>query len=323
MARIVLVVVLTAVVAGCGARSETARDRPAQLDPSRGDVAAVGIETITSAQVDAVLDETAASFQALGRPFPEADSPYYLDLRDQALEYLLLHSAQRQEADRLNVTVDQADVDAEFDRLDPAALQGEEQRMGLTVERVRTDIRDRQLLVALFAAVVARKPENETGLEAMRAWDEHVKSEVRSAQFAPGWEPADEPRSPIPPELQDLPEPQGACDLHSGTYSLREVAAHGCLAKLGVPLPGKTGRLCPDIPLRDSFTAYNLPSDGPYLQYQESLMNTAPSCAPYPETTFTFTDDSGDCQDDLCNYGTPSELSKGASIPSAQSPSRQ
>jgi len=72
VARIVLVVVLAAVVAGCGARSETARDRPAQLDPSRGDVAAVGIETITSAQVDAVLDETAASFQALGRPFPEA-----------------------------------------------------------------------------------------------------------------------------------------------------------------------------------------------------------------------------------------------------------
>lgn len=322
MARIVLVVVLTAVVAGCGASSETARDRPAQLDPSRGDVATIGTETITSAEVDAILDETAASFQALGRPFPEAGTPYYLDLRDEALEYLLRRAAQEQEADRLNVSVDQGEVDAEFDRLDPTDLQGEERRVGLTVERVRTDIRDRQLLIALFAAVVAREPENESSLEAMRAWDEHVNSEVRSADFAPGWEPADEPRSPIPPELQNLPEPHGACDLHTGTYTLREVAAHGCMATLGIPMPGKTGKLCPDIPIRD-FTAFSLPPDGPYLQYQESLMNTAPSCAPYPETTFTFTDDSGDCRDDLCNYGTPSELSKGARIPSTQSPSRQ
>ena len=252
----------------------------------------VGTETITSAQVDAVLDETAASFRILGRPFPAAGTPYYLDLRDQAVEYLLRRSAREQEADRLNVSVDQGDVDAEFERLDPAALQREEQRMRLTVERVRTDIRDRQLLMALFAAVVARKPENESGLEAMRAWDDHVSSEVRSADFAPGWEPTDEPRSPIPPELQNLPEPQGACDLHTGTYMLREVAAHGC-------------------------------PDGPYLQYEESLMNTAPSCAPYPETTFTFTDDSGDCPNDGCNYGTPSDLSEGSRELHAQSPSRQ
>jgi SurA-like N-terminal domain len=323
VARIVLVVVLSAVVAGCGGRSETARDRPAQLDPSRGDVAVVGTETITSPQVDAVLDETAASFRAVGRPFPAAGTPYYLDLRDQAVEYLLRRSAREQEADRLNVSVDQGDVDAEFDRLDPAALQREEQRMGLTVERIRTDIRDRQLLMALFAAVVARKPENESGLEAMRAWDDHVSSEVRSTDFAPGWEPSDEPRSPIPPELQNLPEPHGACDLHTGIYKLREVAAHGCMATLGIPLPGKTGKLCPDIPIRDSFTAYNLPPDGPYLQYQESLMDTAPSCAPYPDTTFTFRDDRGGCRDDLCNYGTPSDLSKGARIPSGQSPSKQ
>jgi hypothetical protein len=292
--RIVLVVVLTAVVAACGARSETARDRPAHLDPSRGDVATVGTETITSAQVDAILDEAAASFQALGRPFPDAGTPYYLDLRDQALGYLIQRAAREQEADRLNVSIDEGDVDAEFDRLDPADLQKEEQRMALTTERVRTDIRDQQLLEALFAAVVARKPENESNLEAMRAWDEHVKSEVRSAQFAPGWEPADEPRSPIPPELQDLPAPPDACDLHNGTYTLRQVAAHGCIAKLGIPIPGKTGKLCPDIPIRD-FAVFGLPDDGPYLEYQESLMDTAPSCAPYPETTFTFTGDSGDC----------------------------
>jgi SurA-like N-terminal domain len=314
MVRIVLLVFLTAVVAGCGARSQTARERPVQLDPSRGDVATIGTETITSDEVDAILDETAASFQALGRPFPDAGTPYYLDLRDQALQYLLLRSAREQEADRMDVSVDEGDVDAELDRLDPADLQKEEQRMALTIERVRTDIRDRHLLEALFAAVVARKPENESGLEAMRAWDEHVKSEVRSAHFAPGWRPADEPRSPIPPELQDLPAPQGASDLHTGTYTLREVAAHGCIAKLGIFIPGKDSKACPDIPIRD-FTAYNLPPDGPYLRYQESLMDTAPSCAPYPETTFTFTGDSGDCPDDLCNYGAP-ELK-------AQSPSRQ
>jgi len=35
-------------------------------------------------------------------------------------------------------------------------------------------------------------------------------------------------------------------------------------------------------------------------------MDTAPSCDPYPETTFMFTGDGGDCREDLCNYGPPS-----------------
>jgi hypothetical protein len=315
VSRIALVVVLAAVVAGCGARSETARDGSAQ------DVATVGSETITSDQVDAILDETAASFRALGRPFPDAGTPYYLDLRDQALQYLLRRAADEQEADRLNVGVNDGDVDAEFDRLDPAVLQEEEQRMALTAERVRTDIRDRRLMMALFAEVVARKPENETGLEAMRAWDEHVKSEVRSAHFADGWEPAAEPRSPIPPELQDLPEPERECDLQTGTYTLREAAAHGCVAKLGIPIPGKTGKLCPDIPIRD-FAVFDLPPDGPYLQYQMSLMDTAPSCAPYPETTVTLTGDGGDCTGDACYYDSRIGPAEGPGT-KAQSPSRQ
>ena len=291
MARIVLVLLASVVVAGCGARSDSTRDRPVEFDPARGDVAQVGTDTITSDQVDGLLDETAASFQALNRPFPEAGTPYYLDLRDEALQYLLQRAMDDQEAERLDVSVDEGDVDAEFDRIDPAVLRQEEHRIGLTAERVRSDIRDRHLVEALFAAVVAHKPENETALEAMSAWDEQVKSEIRSARFAPGWEPVDEPRSPIPPELEDLPDPPHECDLSPGTYTLREAAAHGCVAKLGIPIPGKTGKLCPDIPIRDSITAYSLPSDGPYLQFQESRMDTAPSCAPYPETTVTLPDD--------------------------------
>jgi len=315
----ILVVLLTAVVTGCGTRSQTARDHPAQLDPSRGDVATVGNEAITSDEVDAILDETAASFQALRRPFPEAGTPYYLDLRDEALQYLLLRSAREQEAERMDVGVDDADVDDEFDTLDQADLHREAQRMALTTGRVRTDIRDRQLLEALFAAAVTQKPENETDLEAMRAWDEQVNSKVRSAEFAPGWEPADEPRSPIPPELEDLPDPEQACDLPPGTYTLREAAAHGCLGKIGIPIPGRTGKLCRDIPIRDFAVAGSLPDEGPYLEYQESLMDTAPSCSPYPETTVALSGDSGvDCTDaeSLC-YGARIDPRE------AQSPSRQ
>lgn len=321
MARIVVVLFVSVVVAGCGARSESARDRPTQFDPAHGDVAQVGTETITSEQVDAVLDETAASFRALDRPFPEAGTPYYLDLRDEAVQDLLRRSVDEQEAGRLDVTVDDADVNAAFDRLDRSALEQEEHRMALTVDRVRTDIRDRQLLEALFAAVVEQKPENETGLEAMKAWVAQVESEVRSARFAPGWEPTTAPRSPVPPELAHLPHPAHECDLQSGTYTLWEVAAHGCVSKLGIPMPGETAKLCPDIPIED-FAVSGLPDDGPYLQYETSLMDTAPSCAPYPETTYTFRAGGGGChRGEACWLGAPDP---GATPrPKPQSPSRQ
>ena len=122
--------------------------------------------------------------------------------------------------------------------------------------------------------------------------------------YAPGWRPAKRLRSPIPPELQDLPKAKGPCDLKDGTFTIREVASHGCLADWGPPIPGVDGTPCPEIPIVD-FAVQGLSDDDPaYLAYEETLMDTAPSCVPYPSTTYTVQTAKGPCfpygPDDPC-----------------------
>ena len=97
-------------------------------DPANGDVATIGSDTISSADVDALMQETALSFRALGRPFPEVGTPYYLDLRDEAVRYLVEQSARKQEAVRLGAKVERSDLERELERIDRKTLREQARR---------------------------------------------------------------------------------------------------------------------------------------------------------------------------------------------------
>jgi hypothetical protein len=90
-----LALISTLVLAGCGSLEQ-------QASTDGGvEVAWVGDQAVTKGDVDALLDEAAVSVGALGRPFPKEGTPYYLDLRDQALLHLVEESVKEQEAECL------------------------------------------------------------------------------------------------------------------------------------------------------------------------------------------------------------------------------
>lgn len=309
----ILVLFSTLVLAGCGTSSvESASSGEDEIE-----VAAVGERAISKADVDALLDEAAVSFRALGRPFPEKGTPYYLDLRDQAVVYLVEQSAKEQEAERLGAEVDPADVERDLERLDQEAFQEQSKRAGLTMDRVRAEVQNWRLRLALFEAVVSRKKAGETNFEAMQRWEEQLRAQIAATEYAPGWRPATSLRSPIPPELQDLPKPRAGCDLEEGTFTLREVAAHGCITKLGVPIPGVDGTPCREIPV-SVFGIAPLAQTAAYGAYESQLMNTASSCVPYPETEYTFSRPRRNAPPGY--FGTPDIPASGED---PQSPNRQ
>jgi hypothetical protein len=255
------------------------------------------------------MRETAVSFHALGRPFPDVGTPYYLDLRDQAVRYLVEKSAREQEAVRLGAEVDRSELERKLEQVDRKAFREQARRSGLTMDRVSADLHGQLLELALFHAVISQKQAGETNAQAMKGWEQHVDEQISTAVYAPGWKPAKRLRTPIPPELQDLPKAKGPCDLKNGTFTIREVAAHGCVDDWGPPIPGVDGTPCPEIPIGD-FAVEGLSDDDPvYLAYVETLMDTAPSCAPYPSTTYTVHTGKGPCfpsgPDDPCIDGRP------------------
>jgi hypothetical protein len=303
MRTTILALGATLLVAGCGARSPA--QEPDSMSGER--VATVGSTAVTSADVDELLRETAVSFRALGRPFPEVGTPYYLDLLDQAVRHLVERSAREQEAVRLGAEVDRSELERKLEEVDRRAFREEARRSGLTMERIRTDIHGRLLELALFHAVITQKRAGETNTEAMKRWEQHVDEQISAAVYAPGWMPAKRLRSPIPPELQDLPKAKGRCDLKNGTFTIREVAAHGCLEDWGLGIPGVDGTPCPEVPI-DDFAVEGLSDEGPaYLGYVETLMDTAPSCVPYPSTAYTVQTGMGPCfpsgPEDPCTDG--------------------
>jgi hypothetical protein len=273
-------------------------------DPTNGDVATVGSAKISSADVDALLQEAAVSFRALGRPWPEVGNPYYLDLRDQAVRYLVEQSTWDQEAARLGAQVDPSDLERELEKVDREWFREQSKRSALTMDRVSADFHGRLLRLALFRAVVAQKESGETNVQAMKRWEQRVDEQIAAAVYVPAWRPAKRLRSPIPPELQHLPKAKGgACDLKEGTFTIREVAAHGCVARIGIAVPGVDGTPCTEIPVPVLIIG-SLSQDPAYSAYEITLMNHAPSCVPYPSTTYTVHTGKGPCfpaePDDPC-----------------------
>jgi len=191
-----------------------------------------------------------------------------------------------QEAARLAVRVDEEAIEREVSDVDPKELQEELRRSGLTMARVREDVHDSLLDVAIFKTVVAAKEPGESPTQAMKRWQDRVDGLIAAADYAPDWRPAERARSPIPPELKDMPKAKGPCDLKKGTFTLREVWAHGCAEHFGIPLPGVDGQACREVPI-DDFVVAGLSQDEGYAAYEEDLMDTAPSCVPYPGTKWT------------------------------------
>ena len=132
---------LAAVLAGCGGGG--GGRRPERR--SRGGRAAT---TITQAAVRRAARAGEAELRDAEAEVPEAGTPEYETLKNQAVQYLVQRAEFEQEADKLGVKVSDEEVDKRLEQIKKQYFGGSETRykkqlkqQGLTEEQVKDDIR--------------------------------------------------------------------------------------------------------------------------------------------------------------------------------------
>ncbi len=128
------------VAAGCG--GDDAEEVPADA------VAVVGDENIEKAQFDALMDQAKKSYKAQKRDFPEAGTPEYNTLKNQAVQFLVQRAQFAQKAEELGVEVTDKQVDERLKQIKTQYFGGDEKKykaqlkqQGLTEDQVLKDIR--------------------------------------------------------------------------------------------------------------------------------------------------------------------------------------
>ncbi len=125
-------------------------------------IAVVGDRPISRSQYEALMAEARQSYATGSRPFPAAGTDAYRHLSRLAVDLLVEQAELEQEAPRLGVQVDRAQVEAKLRQLKDQSFGGSERRYrarlraaGMTDAQVRSALRAQLLVDAVRAAVTA------------------------------------------------------------------------------------------------------------------------------------------------------------------------
>jgi parvulin-like peptidyl-prolyl isomerase len=123
-------------------------------------VAVVGDEEITKTEFDALMARAKTSFEQQKREFPKAGTPEYRTLQNQAVQYLVQQEKYRQEAEELDIEVDQKQVDERLGQLIQQYYAGKEadfekgiKEQGLDREQVKREIENQLISEKLYEKV--------------------------------------------------------------------------------------------------------------------------------------------------------------------------
>jgi parvulin-like peptidyl-prolyl isomerase len=123
-------------------------------------VAVVGDQEIEKAQFDQLIAQARTSYEAQERDFPEAGTPEYNTLRNQAIQFLVQRAQFEQKAAELDIEVSDEDVDERLEQIKEQYFGGDEEKyaeqleqQGLSDEQVRRDIRAQLIQEKLFEEV--------------------------------------------------------------------------------------------------------------------------------------------------------------------------
>jgi parvulin-like peptidyl-prolyl isomerase len=148
----VLLAALVAVLAGCGGGGSSSVPGDA--------VAKVNGQTISQTQFNQLLDQAKKSYKSQNRKWPAAGTTEYDTLKNQAVAYLVQREEFEQEADKLGVTVTNADVDKRLKQIKKQYFGNKESRykaqlkkQGLTDAQVRDDIKAQLVQEKIFKKV--------------------------------------------------------------------------------------------------------------------------------------------------------------------------
>jgi foldase protein PrsA len=119
------------------------------------DVAVVGGETISKEEFDKLLDRAKRNYKENDQEFPDAGTKQYVEIRRQALQFLVQRSQFEQKADELGIEITDADVEKQLSQIKvqyfgkngkcddkcEAKYSTEIKKQGVTDAQVREDIR--------------------------------------------------------------------------------------------------------------------------------------------------------------------------------------
>jgi parvulin-like peptidyl-prolyl isomerase len=148
-------VVLALLAVGCGTSSDAG-------DVPSNSVAVVDDRTITKSEFDDLVKYAKRSYDAQKRPFPKVGTPEYVQLRDQAMTFLVQRTQFEVKADELGIDVSDKAVDKRIDQYvkerhkgDKKKFDAELKQQGLNPEQARDIIRANLIQEAIFNKVTA------------------------------------------------------------------------------------------------------------------------------------------------------------------------
>ena len=98
-------------------------------------VAKVGSTPISKAAFNALMNVGFARYRASGQPEPKVGTAAYTSLRDSAVNFLVQQAELGQEAQKLHVTVTQADVDKQLEQIKKTYYQGSEKKLEAALKK--------------------------------------------------------------------------------------------------------------------------------------------------------------------------------------------
>jgi parvulin-like peptidyl-prolyl isomerase len=139
---------------GCGSD-----DGGSDAVPSNS-VAVVGDQSIPKSEFDDLITYAKRSYDAQKRPFPKVGTPEYVQLRDQAMRFLVQRTQFEVKADELDIDVSDEAVDKRIDQYVKERHQGDKKKFdaelkaqGLSPEQARDIIRANLVQEAIFNKV--------------------------------------------------------------------------------------------------------------------------------------------------------------------------
>jgi foldase protein PrsA len=168
---LLLLALIATLAAACGS-SDSAKTVPA------GAVAVVGDDTIEKADLDRLLAQTKARYEAQKQDFPEVGTPDYQNLKSTLLKGLVQQSQWEQAGAAMGVTVSDKEIDTRLEALKQQYFKGDEEKFkaelekqGLTEEALRDQLRSRMLSDKIYNAVISKVEVSDAEIKAY--YDSH------------------------------------------------------------------------------------------------------------------------------------------------------
>lgn len=151
---VLLALGLAVFAAACGGDGSGSKAVPADS------VAVVGDQEIAKSEFDDLIAYAKKSYDAQKRPFPKVGTPEYVQLRDQAMTFLIQRTQFEVKAEELKIDVSDDAVDKRIDQYVKERHQGDKKKFeaelksqGLSEEQARDIIRANLVQEAIFKKV--------------------------------------------------------------------------------------------------------------------------------------------------------------------------